>query len=155
MTFGKMPLANGFLEKKNFESEFFYEMEVGFSEKISLLQLNESPDPKKIFNKKYPFYSGSSEHMKIHFKKYAEWLKKEFLKTKWRKAKLKEVFSMKGYKDRITLRESIKKYSDWPTIPQLYIKGEFVGGCDIVKEMFENNELQKLLSKKNIQYKIK
>ena len=53
------------------------------------------------------------------------------------------------------LRESIKKYSDWPTIPQLYIKGEFVGGCDIVKEMFENNELQKLLSKKNIQYKIK
>ena len=53
------------------------------------------------------------------------------------------------------LRESIKKYSDWPTIPQLYIKGEFVGGCDFVKEMFENNELQKLLSKKNIQYKIK
>tara|TARA_B000000460_G_C21234208_1_gene272019 strand:+ start:65 stop:400 length:336 start_codon:yes stop_codon:yes gene_type:complete len=53
------------------------------------------------------------------------------------------------------LRESIKEYSDWPTIPQLYIKGEFVGGCDIVKEMYENNELQKLLTKKNIQYKIK
>ena len=93
MTFGKMPLANGFLEEKNFESEFFYEMEVGFSEKISLLQLNESPDPKKIFNKKYPFYSGSSEHMKIHFKKYAEWLKKEFLKPN---SKLIEIGSNDG-----------------------------------------------------------
>ena len=93
MTFGKMPLANGFLEEKNFKSEFFYEMEVGFSEKISLLQLNESPDPKKIFNKKYPFYSGSSEHMKIHFKKYAEWLKKEFLKPN---SKLIEIGSNDG-----------------------------------------------------------
>jgi len=43
------------------------------------------------------------------------------------------------------LREGIKVYSDWPTIPQLYIKGNFVGGCDIVKEMFEKGELQKLL----------
>ena len=40
------------------------------------------------------------------------------------------------------LRQGIKEFSDWPTIPQLYIKGEFIGGCDIVKEMFEKNELQ-------------
>ena len=46
------------------------------------------------------------------------------------------------------LREEIKIYSDWPTIPQLYIKSEFVGGCDIVKEMFESKELQKILEKK-------
>jgi len=43
------------------------------------------------------------------------------------------------------LREGIKEFSDWPTIPQLYIDGKFVGGCDIVKEMFEKGELQKLL----------
>ena len=43
------------------------------------------------------------------------------------------------------LRQGIKEYSDWPTIPQLYIKGEFIGGCDIVKEMFENGELKSLL----------
>ena len=43
------------------------------------------------------------------------------------------------------LREGIKEYSDWPTIPQLYVKGNFVGGCDIIKEMFEKGELQKLL----------
>ena len=51
------------------------------------------------------------------------------------------------------LREGIKAYSDWPTIPQLYVKGEFVGGCDIVKEMFEKGELQKKLKEKNISYK--
>tara|TARA_B100000470_G_C19690490_1_gene346252 strand:- start:447 stop:788 length:342 start_codon:yes stop_codon:yes gene_type:complete len=48
------------------------------------------------------------------------------------------------------IREGIKKYSDWPTIPQLYMKGEFIGGCDIVKEMFENGDLQKKLKEKNI-----
>ena len=51
------------------------------------------------------------------------------------------------------LREGIKKFSDWPTIPQLYIKGEFVGGCDIVKEMFEKGELQIKLKEKNISHK--
>ena len=51
------------------------------------------------------------------------------------------------------LREGIKAFSEWPTIPQLYIKGEFIGGCDIVKEMFENGELQKVLSNKSITFK--
>ena len=53
------------------------------------------------------------------------------------------------------LRQGIKAFSDWPTIPQLYIKGEFVGGCDIVKEMYESGELQKKLSEKSINYKKK
>ena len=81
MSFGKMPLANGFLGENDFKNEYFYEMEVGFSEELSLFQLNEHPQPKKMFNKKYPFYTGSSEFMKLHFKKYAEWLKKDFLKS--------------------------------------------------------------------------
>ena len=51
------------------------------------------------------------------------------------------------------LREGIKEYSEWPTIPQLYVKKEFVGGCDIVKEMFENGELKNLLDQKSISYK--
>ena len=50
------------------------------------------------------------------------------------------------------IREGIKTYSDWPTIPQLYIKKEFIGGCDIVKEMFEKKELQAKLSEKKISY---
>ena len=48
------------------------------------------------------------------------------------------------------LRQGIKDFSDWPTIPQLYIKGEFIGGCDIVKEMFEKGELKKLLIDKKL-----
>ena len=51
------------------------------------------------------------------------------------------------------IREGIKLFSDWPTIPQLYIKGEFIGGCDIVKEMFEKKELQAKLAEKKIPYK--
>ena len=51
------------------------------------------------------------------------------------------------------IREGIKIFSDWPTIPQLYVKKEFVGGCDIVKEMYASGELAKLFGDKNIQYK--
>lgn len=49
------------------------------------------------------------------------------------------------------VREGIKAYSDWPTIPQLYVKGEFVGGCDIVKEMFEAGELKEFMTEKGIE----
>jgi len=52
-----------------------------------------------------------------------------------------------------SLREGIKVFSDWPTIPQLYIKKEFVGGCDIIKEMYESGELKKTLGDKGINYK--
>ena len=51
------------------------------------------------------------------------------------------------------LREGIKTYSDWPTIPQLYVKNEFIGGCDIIKEMYESGELVKLLDSKQIDFK--
>ena len=51
------------------------------------------------------------------------------------------------------LREGIKTFSDWPTIPQLYIKKEFIGGCDIVKEMYENGELKKVFEDKGISFK--
>ena len=52
-----------------------------------------------------------------------------------------------------SIRDGIKTFSDWPTIPQLYIKKEFVGGCDIVKEMYENGDLKKVFDDKGIKYK--
>ena len=52
------------------------------------------------------------------------------------------------------LRQGIKEFSEWPTIPQLYIKGEFVGGCDIIKEMYESGELLELFNTKGINVKI-
>ena len=80
MTFGKMPIANGFLKKKHFKKEYFFEMEVGFSKEVSLFQLNNHPKPKLMFNKNYPFFTGSSKGMINHFKNYANWIKKNYLK---------------------------------------------------------------------------
>src|SRR6056300_879932 len=70
MSFGLMPIANGFLEKKYFKKEFLFNMEVGFSKEISLFQLNDHPKPKLMFNKNYPFFTSSSKYMVNHFKKY-------------------------------------------------------------------------------------
>jgi monothiol glutaredoxin len=52
--------------------------------------------------------------------------------------------------DDMEIREGIKAYSNWPTIPQLYVKGEFIGGCDITREMFQSGELQELLAEKGV-----
>ena len=53
--------------------------------------------------------------------------------------------------ENMDIREGIKHYSDWPTIPQLYVKGEFVGGCDIIREMFETGELSSFLEEKGVE----
>ena len=80
MSFGKMPIANGFIKKEDFKKEFFFNMEVGFSEDLSLFQLKDHPTPYQMFNSKYPFFTASSEYMKIHFSKYAKFIKDNYLK---------------------------------------------------------------------------
>ena len=82
MSFGKMPIANGFLNKNEFKKEHFFKMEVGFSSDISLFQLNDHPKPKMMFNKDYPFFTGSSKGMEAHFREYANWIKKKYIKNK-------------------------------------------------------------------------
>ena len=54
--------------------------------------------------------------------------------------------------DDMSIREGVKGFSEWPTIPQLYVKGEFVGGCDIIREMFQAGELQEMLADKGIKH---
>ncbi len=81
MSFGKMPIANGFLKKKYFKKEFSFKMEVGFSKDLSLFQLNDHPTPKSMFNKNYPFFTSSSKYMIKHFKEYASWIKKNYSKN--------------------------------------------------------------------------
>ena len=92
MSFGKMPIANGFLEKQDFSKEYFYNMEVGFSEDLSLLQLNDHPKPEVMFNENYPFFTSSSKHMIEHFKSYANFVRK-YLNTN---SKLIEIGSNDG-----------------------------------------------------------
>ena len=77
LNFGKMPIANGFLYEKDFKKEYFFDLKVAFSEKLSLFQLVSNPDPKKMFNKDYPFYTSSSKFMVKHFRKYSSWIKKK------------------------------------------------------------------------------
>ena len=81
MSFGKMPIANAFLKKEIFENEFFFDLEVGFSEKVSLFQLKDHPSPSQMFNDKYPFFTSSSEAMKSHFKKFSDYIIKNYLKS--------------------------------------------------------------------------
>ena len=81
MSFGQMPIANGFLKKDYFKKEFLFNMEVGFSKEISLFQLNDHPKPKLMFNKDYPFFTSSSKYMIKHFKNYSNWVKKYYFKN--------------------------------------------------------------------------
>ena len=102
MSFGQMPMANGFLDKKDFKKEFFYNLEVGFSEDNFLFQVNDHPKSPTIFNNKYPFYTSKSNYMINHFKNYFSWIKKNYLKTN---SKIIEIGSNDG-----TFLKNFKNY---------------------------------------------
>jgi methylation protein EvaC len=80
MTFGKMPLANGFLYSENISNEYFYEMTIGLSPDLALLQLTNHPKPEMMFHESYPFFTSSSVYMKEHFNFYADWIVKNYIK---------------------------------------------------------------------------
>ena len=67
LDFGPQPLGNGFLNKKEFENEFFYNMSVGFSEESFMVQLNDQPKPEQMIHDQYAFFSSTSNRMKKHF----------------------------------------------------------------------------------------
>lgn len=79
MSFGKMPIANGFLEKEQFADEYFFEMAVAFCPKCTMVQLTTQPEPEKMFHGNYAFFSGTSSSMAVHFKGFAEHVMKDYL----------------------------------------------------------------------------
>jgi len=79
MSFGRMPLANGFLTPDQFPDEYFFELSVVSCPGCGMFQLMEQPDREKMFNEHYPFYSGTSKGMAVHFQEFAEHVKKEYL----------------------------------------------------------------------------
>ena len=99
MSFGQMPLANKFLDAKNFKHEKFYDMSVGFDEKLSLFQLIEFPNPEEMFDENYAFFSETSNHMVSHFKNFSNQIKKRLNNT----SKIKKVIEI-GCNDGIMLQ---------------------------------------------------
>lgn len=81
ISFGKMPIANGFLSADQFAEEYFFELEVAFCGKCSMVQLVEQPDAGKMFHENYAFFSGTSASMAVHFREFAEHVKKDYLRS--------------------------------------------------------------------------
>lgn len=79
MSFGRMPVANGFLEREKFGSEYFYELKPVFCENCGTFQIEDHPSPDMMFHSDYAFFSRTSEHMRQHFKSYADWVCDKYL----------------------------------------------------------------------------
>ena len=79
MSFGKMPIANGFLSKDQFDDEYFFEMEVAFCDHCKMFQLVNQPEPQQMFNQNYAFFSGTSKLMGLHFEEFAIHVIKDYL----------------------------------------------------------------------------
>lgn len=110
ISFGKMPLGNGFLSKENIDNEYFYNLDVAVNNKIGLLQIMEQPNPSKMFHSDYAFFSRSSSYMKTHFKETAD----ELLKIlKGINSNLKDSLVVEiGSNDGIMLEHIVKKGID-------------------------------------------
>lgn len=80
VSFGKMPIANGFLEKEQFENEYFFELATAFCDRCYSVQLVTQPEPKLMFHDNYAFFSKTSKSMQVHFQKYADWVLNNYLK---------------------------------------------------------------------------
>ena len=104
MSFGQMPMANKFLETKNFKDEKFYDMSVCFDENLSLFQLTESPDPGEMFDENYAFFSGTSKHMVSHFEIFSNQIKERLKNI----SEVKKVIEI-GCNDGIMLQNFIDK----------------------------------------------
>ena len=142
LNFGKMPIANGFLKKKDFKKEFFFKLRVGFNKKISLLQLESNPSPEKMFNKNYPFYTSSSKNMVSHFNKFAYWIKKKILK---KNRKILEIGSNDG-----TFLTNFKKYFHMGFEPSKSVHNVAIKNkIKSVNKFFNFQNIKFLIKKKN------
>ena len=147
LKFGKMPIANGFLRKKDFKKEYFFDLNIAFNKKLALFQLEKNPDPKKMFNKNYPFYTSSSKFMASHFKDFANWIKKKFKHKK--KIKIMEIGSNDG-----TFLENFKTNFHIGIEPSKSVHNVALKNKINSKNIFFNNLLTKNLKKKKIKFDV-
>ena len=142
LDFGKMPIANGFLKKKEFKNEYFFKLKVAFNSNLSLFQLEKNPNPKKMFNKNYPFYTSSSKFMIRHFRNFSIWIEKKFKIDK--NFKILEIGSNDG-----TFLENFKKYYHVGIEPSKSVHSVAVKNkINSVNKFFNKSSLKKFIKKK-------
>ena len=147
LDFGKMPIANGFLKRKEFKKEYFFKLKVAFNSKLSLFQLEKNPNPKKMFNKNYPFYTSSSKFMIEHFKNFSNWIKNKFKMDK--NFKILEIGSNDG-----TFLKNFKNYYHVGIEPSSSVhKVAIKNKINSVNKFFNKSSLKKFI-KKNIKFNL-
>jgi len=148
MTFGKMPLGNGFLKEKNPHDEYFFNMTVSVNSEIGLLQLNEQPDPERMFHQDYAFFSRSSNFMKKHFKKIAYEilgiLETEF--TKDDNNFVIEIGSNDGVMLEHLVRNNIKCLGIEPSLNVAKVSENY--GVEVINEFISSEIAEKVITNK-------
>lgn len=140
LNLGQMPLANGFLKKKQIKYEYFYPLKVAYGKKLSLVQLVKSPNPSKMFNNSYPFYTSSSKFMINHFNKFANWVKKKSKK----KFSILEIGSNDG-----TFLKNFKNYLHYGYEPSQSVhKISKRNGINSINKFFDAKNVKDLINKK-------
>lgn len=142
LDFGKMPIANGFLNKKEFKKEYFFKLKVAFNRKLNLFQLEKNPNPKKMFNKNYPFYTSSSKFMINHFKNFSNWIKKKIKIDK--NFKILEIGSNDG-----TFLKNFKNYYHVGIEPSSSVhKVAIKNKINSMNKFFDHSSLKNFIKKK-------
>jgi methylation protein EvaC len=140
LNLGQMPLANGFLKKKQIKYEFFYPLKVAYCKKLSLVQLVKNPSPNKMFNSSYPFYTSSSKFMINHFNNFANWIKKKNKK----KFSILEIGSNDG-----TFLKNFKNYFHYGYEPSRSVhKISKRLGINSINKFFDAKNVKNLINKK-------
>jgi methylation protein EvaC len=143
MSFGKMPIANGFLSPEQFSDEYFFELRPAFCQNCTMMQLIEQPSPQKMFHENYAFFSSTSQRMAVHFKEFADHVKRDYLTSS-------NPFVIElGCNDGIMLqhfaRSGIRHLGIEPSVNVAKAANE--KGVQTISEFFNENTAQDILGK--------
>ncbi len=144
MSFGDMPIANGFLKKNQFENEYFFKMQTAFCNSCKTFQLIDQPEPTKMFNDNYPFFSSLSKYMKIHFEKFSENILENYVKDK-NNSFVIEIGSNDGIMLKNFKENNIKHLGIEPSTNVAKVAKD--KGIETISKFFDENLAEEILKK--------
>lgn len=141
LSFGNMPIANGFLIKEQFDAEYFYELKVGFCPECKMVQIVDQPNRNMMFHQNYAFYSSTSQNMKVHFKQFAETVMQKYLPSQ------KSFIVELGSNDGIMLKNFVSAgYKHLGIEPSANVaKAAIENGVNTICEFFDEELAQKIV----------